>query len=237
MSLWGLGILNSENEHYSGEDHFIRSVPSIIGQQDALIVIDVGANIGSYSAKVKSVHSSACVYAFEPDHATFQQLNASATRYGYQVFNFALGSESRRSLFYNRPGGGSEHASLYREVITEIHEDTVVEVEVLVTTLDQFAQEHQLTHIHLLKIDTEGSELDVLRGAQRLLENKAIDLIQFEFNNMNVISHVFFRDFLSFLKGYKMYRMLPDGLVRIEQNPTFLSEIFAYQNIVAIRDK
>jgi len=52
---------------------------------------------------------------------------------------------------------------------------------------------------------------------------------------MNVYSRVFFRDFYELLVNYNFFRMLPDGLIFLgKYNPIF-QEIFAYQNIVAIR--
>jgi len=180
ISLWGLGILNSENDRWSGEDHFIRNLTKLIDPKERFVIFDVGANVGHYSAKVKSVYPDACIYAFEPDPVSFKFLNENAQQRGYQAFNLALGAVSGRALFYNRPGGGSAHASLYRDVITEIHADNVTQVEVSILTVEQFAQEHQLHHVHLLKIDTEGSEMDVLLGARQLLENRSIDLIQFD---------------------------------------------------------
>ncbi|MCO6451945.1 MAG: FkbM family methyltransferase [Caldilineales bacterium] len=235
LSLWGMGLLNGENEYRSGEAHFIQSLQSITDPTKKLVVIDVGANVGNYSIRVKSVYPDAEVFAFEPASISFPALERNARQHHFQAFNHAMGAETGRAQLYNRPGEGSGHATLYREAISEILQVTPVAEEISVIPIDEFAQEHQLTHIDLLKIDAEGSEWDVLRGAQKLLNANAIHAIQFEFNTMNVVSRVFFRDFLGLLKGYEMYRMLPDGLVRIEINTVFLSEVFAYQNIVAIR--
>jgi len=72
-------------------------------------------------------------------------------------------------------------------------------------------------------------------GAIELIKNNKIDVIHFEFNEMNVYSRVFFRDFHELLVNYNFYRMLPDGLVFLgDYNPIY-QEIFAYQNIVVIR--
>ena len=62
-----------------------------------------------------------------------------------------------------------------------------------------------------------------------------IDLIHFEFNEMNVASRIFFKDFYDLLKGYRFYRMLPDGLIDLGEYKAYQMEIFGYQNIVAIR--
>ncbi|MEP7359891.1 MAG: FkbM family methyltransferase, partial [Anaerolineales bacterium] len=101
--------------------------------------------------------------------------------------------------------------------------------------LDDFIGQHGLRHISLLKIDTEGHELSVLRGAVETLAANRIEAVQFEFNRMHVISRVFLSDIVNALPGYHFYRLLPDGLVPITFQPPFRSEIFAFQNIAALR--
>lgn len=63
---------------------------------------------------------------------------------------------------------------------------------------------------------------------------KRIKAIHFGFNEMNIASRVFFKDFWEFLADYEFYRMMPNGLVPIVAYSPLLCEIFAYQNIVAL---
>ncbi len=60
-------------------------------------------------------------------------------------------------------------------------------------------------------------------------------MIQFEFNAMNVFSRAFFRDFWAFLPHYDFYRLLPDGPVSLGEYSPIFWELFASQNIVAVR--
>lgn len=87
----------------------------------------------------------------------------------------------------------------------------------------------------LLKIDTEGNELAVLHGAQNALKNGKIEMVHFEFNEMNVISRVFFRDFWNLLHplGFQFYRLLPNSAFEITRYSPVDCEIFAFQNIIA----
>lgn len=74
----------------------------------------------------------------------------------------------------------------------------------------------------------------MLNGCKELLKNKYIGVIQFEFNEMNVVSRVFFKDFFDLLSpGYKIYRLHKESLKPIESYDT-KHEIFKFQNIVAI---
>ena len=100
---------------------------------------------------------------------------------------------------------------------------------------NNFVLKEKIDTIHLLKIDAEGNDFLVLKGGERLIHNKRIDFIQFEFNDINVFARVFFRDFVEFLNLYNLYRMLPNGLIKLNEYDSKLCEIFAYQNIVAVR--
>jgi dynactin complex subunit len=138
-------------------------------------------------------------------------------------------------LYNYKNAPGSQHASLFKDVIEHIHhgESTVVQVDV--TTIDRFMEEHAIQKIDVLKIDTEGNDLNVLHGAKHAIEQQQIDIIHFEFNEMNVVSRVFFKDFCDILPNYTFYRMLPDGIISLGEYYPLVFEIFAFQNIVAIR--
>jgi hypothetical protein len=109
----------------------------------------------------------------------------------------------------------------------------VVSTEIVIETLDDIAKREGIEFIDFLKIDTEGHELAALQGASTLLENGRIGCIHFEFNEMNVVSRVFFRDFRKILHQYKLFRLLPNGMLPVGSGPLG-SEIFAFQNIVAL---
>ena len=101
--------------------------------------------------------------------------------------------------------------------------------------LDAAAAELGFAKIDLLKIDTEGHELAVLQGAKQLLERGAIDVIQFEFNEMNVISRVYMRDFMQLLADFRFFRLLPTGAMPMDAYDPRVMEIFAFQNIACVR--
>lgn len=75
--------------------------------------------------------------------------------------------------------------------------------------------------------------MDVIKGGLNAINNGLIDVIQFEFNYTNIISHSFLYDFFNLLTNYDFYRILRKGIVKIANIP--FNEIFLYQNIIAIR--
>lgn len=229
-----IGINNFENEYYSGEKNLLKSVLSNFNNP---IIFDIGANIGNYSNSIMSLSSNAKLYSFEPHPKSYKKLKENSQRYNYQIYNFALGKEKSKLILYDyeQNTDGSEHASMFKETFDNIYEKKVVSFEVNVITLDDFVNENNIERINLLKIDTEGNDYNVLLGAINSIEEKIIDIIHFEFNSMNVYSRVYFKDFFELLNGYNLYRLLPKGYIHISKYEPIHCEIFAYQNIVAIR--
>jgi FkbM family methyltransferase len=234
LSLRGLGILNYENDSVSGEDHFIRQLGKERGGGE--VFFDVGANVGNYCGKLKQHHPSANVFAFEPHPRNFAELSSRTQALGITSIQMGCSDVSGQLTLYDyKYDDSGQHASLYKEVIEQIHSSETVAITVDVTTIDEFAQQHKIEHINLLKIDTEGNELKVLLGAKNLLSKQRIDIIHFEFNEMNVASRVYFKDFVNLLEGFTFYRMLPDSLMPLKEYNPILWELFAFQNIVATR--
>jgi len=238
LSLKGMGLLNSENDQVSGEDFFLRhTFPDLIPGERRPVVLDVGANEGNYASKVKQVYPNADVYALEPHPKTFKKLQLQAEKCGFRAYNIACGREGGQLELYDYLGTGetgTTHASMYRNVIEELRASEAISWKVQVTDLDQFIEEYRIQKVHLLKIDTEGHDFSVLQGSQGAINSGVIEIIHFEFNEMNVISRTSFKDFHDSLPQYRFFRMLPDGLVSLGEYVPVMHELFAYQNIVGI---
>jgi FkbM family methyltransferase len=232
-SIRGLGILNFKNDVVSGERHFLNGYLSSCQKPT---VFDVGANEGLYAKGVWAVNTDAQVFAFEPHPETYSRLLVhSSGLKNMTAINAACGSVAGQFVLYDYAGStGTGHASLHAGVIEGIHKGQSGQHVVDVIDLDTFATDHGISLIHLLKIDAEGHELEVLKGAENLLRENRIRAIQFEFNEMNVVSRVFFKDFSDLLPNYRFYRMLRDGLVALDPYSPLFCELFVFQNIVAL---
>jgi FkbM family methyltransferase len=233
LSLRGLGILNYKTKYQSGELDWLKRYLSSI---ETPVVFDVGANIGDYSNDIIKLFPNALIYAFEPHPKNFVKLTSSGKR-NLHCFNKAVGNQQEQILLHDyEENDGSAHASLYREVIEEIHQEKSISYKVDVITLDIFCAEQRIKSIDLLKIDTEGNELKCLIGAKQLLKDNKIKAIQFEFNEMNIISRCTFKDFWDLLYNFNLYRLLPGGnLLEIKEYSPVFCEIYAYQNIIALK--
>ena len=236
LGLRGLGILNYRNAKESGETHFLAKVLTCYfgsGFRTAGVILDVGANVGDYSRAILSMAPMAQIYCFEPHPGNLRHLE-EALGSRVTVVPAAVGSKSGRAKLYDYAGGaGSSHASLHKDVFEKLRQQPHQSLCVNMITIDDFVEAHNIAAISLLKVDVEGHELEVFRGASKVIRERKVDTVHFEFNEMNVITRVFLTDFFALLPGFAFYRLLPDGWIPITDRP--MENVFAFQNIVAVR--
>jgi FkbM family methyltransferase len=197
------------------------------------VVLDVGANTGEYTRAVLHAFAGrAIVHAFEPQPSAYLQLQRE---FGgdsrVHLTGAAIGSRDGEVRLYS-PAPGSTLASLHRQTVADWEAPEIAEEVVPLRALDSYCAEVGIERLDLLKIDVEGHELEVLRGAARLLEEGRITGIQWEFGPAHVVSRTFMRDFVDLLGSrYRIYRLLPNGLRELRYSP--LSEIFFTANFYA----
>jgi FkbM family methyltransferase len=232
-----IGILNFENSMVSGEHYLVTKVlAKNLGKIERPIMFDVGANVGDYSLLLSKVFPKAKIYAFEPNESSFKQLVVNVDSCSVKCVNAGMGEEEKiEKIFTYADNLTSQHASIYSEVFrSHYKKDDVAEIEFQLTTLDLFCEHEGIKGIDFLKIDTEGNELNVLRGASKMLAEGKVKIIQFEFGENDVFSRVFLRDFYEILTDYNIYRLDSERLIPLfEYNVS--NEIFRFQNLLAIK--
>lgn len=141
-------------------------------------ILDVGAYIGAYAFAMRHILPDAQVYSFEPLPASFATLQKNMQKFQpWQGFNTAVG-ESKGSLeFWQNDFSASSSALPMEDLHRETFPQTEVsrKVNVAVARLDDLAPELKLISPVLLKIDVQGFELSVLRGAEEML--KQVDCV------------------------------------------------------------
>jgi len=168
-----IGINNFENINMSGEKWMIDILlKKKYRFQNGCVFIDVGANVGKFAKEVLIAYPQAQGYLFEPNPSSYQKLQSNHELRSAQKFNYGCGERNEVMKFYDRADiDGSSYASLYPEVISSIHKKSLVEIQVEIIALDSFCKNMQISKIDFLKIDTEGHELAVLKGASDLISN------------------------------------------------------------------
>lgn len=233
LSLRGMNFVGTDVAS-SGELAALHHVAARVGPR--AIVLDVGANRGDYSlAAVRAFGRDSTVYAFEPSAAAFERLSQIVARTDQIVpVRCALSdAPGEVELFSDTPGSGL--GSLIDRDLAHVGLQMSHIERVEATTLDDFCADRDIDHISLLKLDVEGAELAVLRGAEHMLDAHGIDFIQFEFGGTNIDSRVFLRDFFRVLgPQYRIHRVLQDGLRELREYRE-RDEIFLTVNYLAER--
>jgi len=142
------------------------------------VVFDVGANVGQTIVELQNALLNPTIHAFEPSPKTFAQLKKNlAGRPGLHLNNFALGAkECTLELYENTDSKLSSFLELGPQGWGKIDSHSTVNVR----TLDQYCAEQNVSEIDILKIDTQGYDLEVIGGASRLLAQQKINLIFLE---------------------------------------------------------
>jgi FkbM family methyltransferase len=126
--------------------------------------LDVGANIGYYTLVLaKAVGAHGAVHAFEPVPRLFETLSRNVGANGFRnvvTEKRACWSAAGEFEIYEAAGGNSGKSSLFEQ-----HAQGIQGHRVQAVTIDQYAREKKLDEVHLIKIDVEGAETDVLDGA------------------------------------------------------------------------
>ncbi|MDE0863623.1 MAG: FkbM family methyltransferase [Rubripirellula sp.] len=232
-SLHGLGILNCEDFVSTGESHFTSTtLPDWFRNENDLTLFDVGANEGDYTRFMCKAFPSSRAFAIEPHPQTYARMVSSVPN-NVTALNVAAGSQPGNLQLYDSSShNGTSHASLYPEATSSQSNTTAIEIDI--DSLDRIALANEIDHIHFLKIDTEGHELEVIKGAQSLIANDAISVLQIEFGSLNLHSRIYFNDIRMLLPGFHFFRLLPKSLVPIQVSRPVKSEIFEFQNIIAV---
>lgn len=198
--------LNTNGERYIQQcivDHFEHPV-----------VLDVGANVGDWTASFHSISGrNATVHAFEPVSATYQQLSQNINR-----LNIESQTITQQIAFSEQAGEidilvVEDGLGINTLEFDERMKFTAQRLEkVTTTTIDDYASRFGIPRINLLKIDTEGHDLAVLRGAKQLLAESSIDVIQFEYNYRWIYARNYLKDIFDEIltEDYIFGKILPD---------------------------
>jgi FkbM family methyltransferase len=147
---------------------------------DTPIIFDVGANIGQSIQRFRSYFPKSAIFSFEPSTETFNELSKNTSRLeDVSLFNVALGASKQKKSFHQN---SSSVMSSFLEV-DQIGDKLILgDVIIDVERLDEFFSSHikNVSKIDILKIDAQGYDFEVLKGAQALLDLNKIGMVYLE---------------------------------------------------------
>lgn len=233
IALRGMNYGAANSPKNSGEQWVLEYLAKQLGEN--AIIFDVGANTGQWATLAfETMGKSIKYFGFEPNRIAFQALQNKLSKISPDcaVFNFGFSDKIGKQAIYFSAGG---------DVQATVHPNPKYKMsmfaeEASFTTLDEFISKNKISEIDFLKIDAEGHELAILRGASQTLSQNKIRFIQFEFGEKHVQSRTFLKDIFDILPKFHIYRILQNGIRRIEYNPE--KEIFIGTNyFCTLRDE
>lgn len=160
-------------KHLRERDHFEKGEQKLLQAylQEGMIVIDVGAHQGLYTLLASmQVGKKGWVFSFEPSPRERRRLKWNL-RLNFcrnvKIEPLALGKTEGTSNFYVCLGKETGCNSLRPPTV----KDPIEKITVRVHPLDQYLKAGSIHHVDLIKIDAEGSELEVLQGSAETLNS------------------------------------------------------------------
>ncbi|HOZ36487.1 MAG TPA: FkbM family methyltransferase [bacterium] len=195
--------------HYADE---FTALGKLIKKDD--VVFDVGANAGVLSVYMsRLIGENGRLYAFEPIRETYYLLkeNLALNRCeNTRAENVALDSENGTKIMHCFEKNNSEWNSFGAPNFDGVTPNKKVEIRA--ETIDNYARQNKVEWIDFLKIDVEGFEREVLKGARRMLSEERIKYLSFEISQIPITAagikpkEVF--DLLA-QYGYQIYKFEP----------------------------
>jgi FkbM family methyltransferase len=180
-------------------------------------VVDVGANQGYYTLlAAHRVSSEGRVYAFEPAGIEVQKLQTNLLLNGYSnvtIERCAVGECEGITDFYECLNGWGSFSSC-KPPGEDLRRMTKQKMQVPMTSLDHYAEHRKIAYVDLLKIDAEGAELHVLRGASRLLSGSLAPVVLCELEDRRTIPWGYrVEEIVSLLhsSGFRWFQSTPSG--------------------------
>jgi FkbM family methyltransferase len=179
-----------------------------LGAEPIRTVLDVGANVGTWSTMAANLLPQATIYALEIVPQTAARLRERVGEHPrIKCFALGLGAETGTlSLQYN------EAASTHATFTDYPHSWTGERIDCQVMRGDEFLRRENIEAIDFLKLDVEGAEHLVLQGMESYLRNQSIRFVQFEYGRVNILTRYLLRDFYQLFAryGYVVGKIYPD---------------------------
>ncbi len=154
------------------------------------VIFDIGSHKGKLTKFFLNIYKDARVYCFEPNKKALDILKSIKNK-KIIPYNFAVGKKNGEKFinFSDLDLTSSmiklNEQSYYLKIKKFIlKKNKMKKLKVKVISIDNFCKNKKIKKIDLLKIDTEGSEYEVLLGSKRIIQNVSYIMIEIQKNDM-----------------------------------------------------
>jgi len=166
---------------------------------DPTSILDIGAHTGQFYGWAKFEWPDSVIWMIESNEVHESTLKNLTTGKNDEYLIAALGDKEREVTFYTRKDKPhTEGNSYYKEANYWDIPQLVLESKVKLQRLDDLFTED--TEFELIKIDTQGSELDILKGGQNLVSKSSVVILEVSYVEYNLGSPLA-EDVISYMKS------------------------------------
>ena len=182
-------MFNNCDSRTNGELQFFLNIKDKIN-----VIFDVGCRSES-----EYINFNGEVHYFDPVNEYIEKLKAQKNVNKMSYFNnFGLGSENSQIYYYPK------YESFYDRVNSCHVSDNSNKILLYIKRGKEYVVSNNIKNIDFLKIDTEGYELNVLKGFEDFLEN--IKIVQFEYGGTFLDNNTKLIDVINYLKEKGFYK-------------------------------
>lgn len=220
---FGAASIELENEIVH---HFLKKNP--------VIAIDIGGNVGNYTAELRRRNANVEIHVFEPAFTNIEKLNKRFFSDSMVKINPIAISDKTSSaiLFSDSPGSGL--GSLTKRRLDHFNIDFGIKETIKTICFeDYWINSLGKRTLDIVKMDIEGHEFSALKGFGEAIHNT--NVVQFEFGGANIDTRTYFQDFWYFFQTYNfdIFRIIPTGFEPVK-NYKESCEYFSTTNYVAV---
>ena len=205
-----LGGYKITNKTQFGID-ILADIKTILQSSKELTLFDIGANRGQTSVEIARIFPKSQIYSFEPDPNTYADLIEKTKAISeIKTFNIGFGSKKGRlQMNINKGSGGNSILSISDKIKDLAFGDwteCIGQREVELTTLNSFCDEQSIKYVDLIKLDTQGYELQILEGGTKVTPSfTKVVFIEVLFEEL-YMNQAYFQDIYKILteRGFKL---------------------------------
>jgi FkbM family methyltransferase len=191
----------------NGEARFARE-----RLRGATVAFDVGAAQGEWTKIALAAEPGLKVHCFEPTKRRMQILLDRKFDDRVVLNKLACGDKpATADIFYNASGGSN---SIFPQRYAGEHYDPNDVEQISITTIDNYCQQKAIDHVDFIKMDIEGYEMSAIRGAERMLRDGKIGVLQFEYSYVYIDAGTSLMQMMRYLQGvnpnYVFHKLYPD---------------------------
>ncbi len=210
----------------------VEVISRLLGKRPQL-AIDIGGNIGDYTAELRRRNQNLEIHTFEPADVNVKKLKTKFSNDSLvSIVSSAVSNKSGSATLYSDvPGSGlgslsKRNLDHFGIAFNNEQDISVIRFE------DYWKNELSSRQIDIVKLDIEGHELAALEGFGEAIYSTSI--IQFEFGGCNIDTRTFFHDFWEFFNRmeFDIFRINPHGVSSINIYRE-IDEFFLTTNYVA----